>query len=592
MQKKAYRVISLSTAIMLLATGCGSGEIEKTEHLTLDEVAGKRLASITSSERDKMVFDQVSGRIVVDKTNLVKISEEDMKAVMSLLGNVEDNLRGTKNNALIQEYANYLLMEFAKTPYEWKRKAVEGVGYDPATRLYFVDVTYSTTDKIKTALPTSKIVEGSPMEETLKEKRYEDYIKYIDAKLNMDEKAEGYLSQFITRWGSVEGVKEEQQGVSLLERTRKKEKASQNEITQQLQGLEAGALLETQPQQSNTVGKLTYNGLVSDSKLNKGATMTIRYVMKYRYNLGEETDLMVDALYLKDYKMEGKDEILKSYNGVTKGIDVLKPFVDRLLLSYNKAVETTNHIGLYQLHDNYGTLDKYYSDLGKYTYTTFGGYTYEILEREGNKLAVKVDRLIKTRAKGTEMSMPTYKDTSIFNIVLDVDDTLKIKSVYPLETRMIGEPMSVISNVSGVSDIINYSAESFTDANEEKIKETLKKFSKAVMKASVDCPEFRETVDMGVSQVVLKKMADAVTAIEATKKTTYLVNWATKSNTYVSLTLRDIFETANGNYDTESVVDLANIEGEWKIVDYTRVLSVQTEKAKLDTKDALCIDTK
>ena len=157
---------------------------------------------------------------------------------------------------------------------------------------------------------------------------------------------------------------------------------------------------------------------------------------------------------------------------------------------------------------------------------------------------------------------------------------------------LIGEPLSVIENVSGVSDLINYSNESFTKENQDKVEAVLKQFSKAVIKGSVDCKEFNQSVDMGVSQLTLKKMADAITSIDANKKTTYIVNWGTKSNSFVSVTLRDIFETETGNYDTESIVDLANTGGVWKIVDYTRVLNVQTEKTQMDSKDALCVDTK
>lgn len=608
--KKKLVCVLLSGVTGMSVVGCNN--IKSTEPLTLEEVAGKRLASITSDDREKIVFEQISGRIVVDKDNLIQIDEKDMSVISNLINSVNANLRGEDNKALSTEFANYLLTEFAKTPYEWEQSNIEAIGYDPATRLYFVDVEYKTNGNLKSAIATSKIPMGSPTEDVLKQKRYEDYMNYMTLRANGNPQADAKLNEFVSRWGSVESIKEEQQGVSLLERTRKKAKSQPVveappvvETTpvegEGAEGVVEGEVAPVEPvvetpvvqSSGNGIGKLTYAGLVSDNKLNVGAKMTVRYVLKYKYNLGEETDLMVNSLYVKNYELNDADNLLKSYNSENnKGVEVLKPFIDKLILSYNKAVETTNNIGLYQLFDNYGAIDKYYEDLSKYTYTNFGGYTYNILERSGTNLVVQVDRVVKTRARGTEMSLPTYQETSIFNIVLDKDDTLKIRSVYPVKSTMIGEPLSVIENVSGVSDLINYSNESFTKENQDKVEAVLKQFSKAVIKGSVDCKEFNQSVDMGVSQLTLKKMADAITSIDANKKTTYIVNWGTKSNSFVSVTLRDIFETETGNYDTESIVDLANTGGVWKIVDYTRVLNVQTEKTQMDSKDALCVDTK
>lgn len=608
--KKKLVCVLLSGVTGMSVVGCNS--IKSTEPLTLEEVAGKRLASITSDDREKIVFEQISGRIVVDKDNLIQIDEKDMSVISNLINSVNANLRGEDNKALSTEFANYLLTEFAKTPYEWEQSNIEAIGYDPATRLYFVDVEYKTNGNLKSAIANSKIPMGSPTEDVLKQKRYEDYMNYMTLRANGNPQADAKLNEFVSRWGSVESIKEEQQGVSLLERTRKKAKSQPVveappvvETTpvegEGAEGVVEGEVAPVEPvvetpvvqSSGNGIGKLTYAGLVSDNKLNVGAKMTVRYVLKYKYNLGEETDLMVNSLYVKNYELNDADNLLKSYNSENnKGVEVLKPFIDKLILSYNKAVETTNNIGLYQLFDNYGAIDKYYEDLSKYTYTNFGGYTYNILERSGTNLVVQVDRVVKTRARGTEMSLPTYQETSIFNIVLDKDDTLKIRSVYPVKSTMIGEPLSVIENVSGVSDLINYSNESFTKENQDKVEAVLKQFSKAVIKGSVDCKEFNQSVDMGVSQLTLKKMADAITSIDANKKTTYIVNWGTKSNSFVSVTLRDIFETETGNYDTESIVDLANTGGVWKIVDYTRVLNVQTEKTQMDSKDALCVDTK
>ena len=565
---KRFLSLFLIAVLGTTVTGCKSN-VEKTDSLTLEEVAGRRLAQTTADEKDNIIYNIISDRITVDKSNLLKINKKDMAAIRICLEKVDKYLKGEDNDALSFSYGNYLLTEFAKTPFEWEQFKISEIGYDPATRLYFVDVKYRTTESLKSVVPPSAIPNGSASEEAKKKQRIEDYQNVLELQNEGSESANQKLQDFIVKWGEPEKIRAEQQGISLLERTRKLD--------------------------SNTkgIGRLTYSGLLADTNLNVGGALTIRYVFNYKHNLGEETDMTVKALYLKDYELSSSEALLSQYSSKNNtGIEVLKPFVDKLILSHNKAVEETNHVGLFKLFEDYGGMDKYYDDLSNYTYTSYGGYTYNILEKKGDTLIVKVDRVSKTRAKGTNMSFPTYQESLIFNLALANDDTLKIKSIYPISVKMVGEPLSVIENVTGVSDIINYSSSSFTKENEIAVKNTLKKFSKAVLKGDVSSKEFTSIVDMGISQSTLQKIAHTVTALHADKKTSYIVSWNTKTNGFASITLREIFETKEGNYDTEATVDVALSDSEWKVVDYTRTLNVKTEKTDFSKKNALCIDEK
>lgn len=559
------KVLTISMGVFLLA-GC-SKSIESIDPLSLEEVAGSRLAQLTNDEKEGMIYQAVSDRITVDTTELIAMEDKELGGVNNLLDQVNAMLKGKKSDVIKEEYANYLLLEFARTPYEWKQTKVSPVGFDPASRLYFVDVEYSTTNELKRVVPDSKIPAGSDNEEVMKQNRYADYVDYLTAR------AEGgnyssLLKDFEKRWGKVSAIKEEQQGVSLLART------------------------ASESQKSGGIGKLTYSGLVEDSKLNKGAKATFRYVFSYKYNLGEETDLQINALYLKDYTMNQPEETLESYTSSdTVGVEVLKPFIDKAINSYHKAVEESNDIGLYQLYKDYGSVDKYYADLSNYTYNKVDGYSYQVLERKGTNVVVKVDRVNKIRAKGSGMSLPTYNETLLYNLVLDKDDTIKIKSVNLVESKLIGEPMSVIENVTGISDIIKYSGESFTEDNKKAVEDTLKKFSNVVFQANVDSDEFGSTVDVGVSQSTLLKMSDTISSIkDANKKVNYIVSWNTKTNVYASVNLREIYQMDDSNLDTESVVELVNRDGEWKVVNYTRTISIKTSKAEVDTKNAISID--
>lgn len=569
MRKKLSLFLACTLSFSLLA-GCSAGNrsaVYDIPSMTLDEVQGSRLVAATNAEVESTIYDYVSDRIVVDGSKLISVSNKDAQNITNLMASINMQLSGRGGNALIEEYANYLLLEFAKTPYEWNQANMDIVGFDPAARLYFVDVTYATTNTYKSVVPDSKIANGDPEGDMLKQKRYADYMTMMTYYYNGNEKYDNARSTFIRRWGELKNIFDEQQGVSLYERTMEK-------------GSESGG-----------IGKLTYSGLVSDNILATGARMTVRYVLKYRLNLGEETDLEVEALYLKNYNLNNYEQILSSYNLRDEAaLEVLKPFIDQLILSYHKCVEESNHVGLFKLFDNYSNIDKYYDEIRDYTYNSIGGYAYRILERknEGRELAVRVDRVNQIRARGANMSLPTYEETWVYNMVLNNNDTITIKDTYLLNSTMIGEPLSVIKNVTGISEQIQYSDVAFSAVNEAAVQELMRNFSQIVTNSDYSSADFLNYVDLGVSQTTLNRMVDTIRAIVPNRKYMYIVSWDTKTNVYCSVTVREVFECQNGNFDTEAVIDMGNRNGVWKVVNYTRTLNIKTNETVMDTSTAFC----
>lgn len=569
---KKYGFLAVTTSLAILLSACGN-EVEKMQPLTLEEVAGQRLANLSQDEKDSMVYNFISDRILVDTNNLLKVPTSSLDAIESVITSARKTLKTGDSDKLTEEYANYLLMNFARTPYEWKQDKIIPVGYDASSRLYFVDVTYKTTKQMKKIIPKSELPNGKEDASAYKQIRYNEYSDYLNSLIAGDaELTKKKLDAFEKKWGSIASIKEEQQGVSILDRTSKQSNSASN------------------------IGRLTYSGLVSDSNLNAGGTMTVRYVLKYNYNLGEETDMGISSLYIKDYSVNNLENAEKSYvknpDNLKNGTEVLKPFIDALITSYFKSVEESNHTGLNKIHYNYGKIDKYYDDLNKYAYSQTNGYSYTILDRSGTNLTIKVKTESQERAKGSGMSMPTYDQEYIFNLILDTDDQIKIDNVNLVKSTLVGEPISEIENVSGVSDLIQYSKDSFTDTNRKEVKETLKRFSKAVYEGKVDVKAFTDNVDIGVSQTTLNKMTANIVALQNNKKkTTYIQSWNTTNNTYASVTLREIFETSDqGTLDTEAVVDLINRDGQWKVVNYNRVLNVKTSGSLVSDKDALVVD--
>ena len=447
------------------------------------------------------------------------------------------------------------------------------VGFDPAARLYFVDVTYTTTQTYKNVVPNSAIPLGHSDADRLRKKRYSDYISMLTYKHRGDAaKYNDSLWKFTNAWGNVQDIYDEQQGVSLYERT------------------------ASRTGESGGIGRLTYSGLVRDNNFkDRGAKMTVRYILKYALNLGEESDLSVEALYVKNYAVNDVENLIKSYTLKDEAaLEVLKPFIDKVLLGYNKCVEESNHVGLHQLFTDYSMIDKYYDEINNYTYNSIGSYQFDILERKNNgkEVAVIVYRVNQIRARGANMSLPTYEERLIFNMQLGKDDTITITDVYLLDSKLIGEPLSVIRNVTGISDQIQYSDTAFASSNKAKVEELLKKFSDVVTNSDYKSDKFLSCVDIGVSQETLNRMADTIKAITPNKKTMYIVNWDTKTNVYCSVTVREVFECNNGNFDTEAVIDMGNRNGEWKVVNYTRTLNIKTNSVVQDKTTAFYESTR
>lgn len=559
-----------SLAVTLLLTGCATS-VTSIPPLTFSQVAGQQLAQMSQAQKTGLIYNYATQGLMINQRNLLTIQPSDMANIDALLNQVNLNLEGYSNNALNPAFANYMLTEFAQTPYEWSQTAVSPFGFDPATRQYFVDVTYSTDNRFKTVIPDSKIPSGSPNQQALEQARYDQYTNYLSLLQHGDNgAADQALSQFTQNWGSVQSIMDDQEGVSLLQRT------------------------EVSPSHHG-IGKFTYSGLVQNSLFNQGATMTFRFVFKYNYNLGDQTNLMVSAVYLKNYQLDNYQYLLSSVaqSNIT-GTEVLDPFIDLLIDQYNKAVEEGDNQGLYTLFYNYAGVDKYYNDLNNYVIDTFGAYNFKVLARTGTSVLVEVNRINRFRAENADMTLPTYKETLLFDLVLNSDDQISINSVNLLNSTLVGEPLSVIQDVNGISNMIQFSTQDFTQANQQAVEAVLKQFSQAVFQGTTTSSAFQATVDDGISPENLQQMADYVTAIpNATKKIEYIENWDTQTNSYVSVTIREIFELPDGTaLDTQAVVDLANLAGSWKVVDYTRTMNVAISQNGISDQGAFVVNTR
>lgn len=567
-KKIGLTVLSLSTVLLLSA--CGD-DISKINALSMEEITNKRVSEMTQSEKEGAIYKAVADRITVDKAKLLKVQESDFTKIKNLISKINKDLSKGTDEYLKQEYVNYLLNNFTQTPYKWKQSEIVPVGYDASSKLYFVDVTYKTKDTMKMVVPKTKVPNGNPEGDALKKKRYEDYVMYLTALNNNAENSGQLLKDFKKVWGDPDKIRQEQQGESLMVRTNKIAKNDKD------------------------IGNLTYSGVIKNPNFTSGGTMTVRYVLKYKYNLGEETDLDIHSLYIKNYDLDNKEAILEKFKSDNEGLvgtEVLKPFIDKLILSYNKATEESNDIGLFQLFKDYADVDKYYNDLYLYSYMNTSGYKFEVLNRQGTTVNVLVSAVEHKRSKGANTSMPTYDTEYIMTLKLDADDKIKVDSINTLSSKLVGEPISVIKDVSGVSDLIQYSGDSFTKTNKAEVEKVVKKFSKVVFNGDTNTKDFASLIDTGISDTNISKITKQITSLQDNKRgATYIVSWNTKTNIFVSLTLREVFETGTeGFLDTEATIDLINRDGVWKVSNYTRTLNIKTNDSQINEKNAIAVN--
>lgn len=567
-KKIGLTVLSLSTVLLLSA--CGD-DISKINALSMEEITNKRVSEMTQSEKEGAIYKAVADRITVDKAKLLKVQESDFTKIKNLISKINKDLSKGTDEYLKQEYVNYLLNNFTQTPYKWKQSEIVPVGYDASSKLYFVDVTYKTKDTMKMVVPKTKVPNGNPEGDALKKKRYEDYVMYLTALNNNAENSGQLLKDFKKVWGDPDKIRQEQQGESLMVRTNKIAKNDKD------------------------IGNLTYSGVIKNPNFTSGGTMTVRYVLKYKYNLGEETDLDIHSLYIKNYELDNKEAILEKFKSDNEGLvgtEVLKPFIDKLILSYNKATEESNDIGLFQLFKDYADVDKYYNDLYLYSYMNTSGYKFEVLNRQGTTVNVLVSAVEHKRSKGANTSMPTYDTEYIMTLKLDADDKIKVDSINTLSSKLVGEPISVIKDVSGVSDLIQYSGDSFTKTNKSEVEKVVKKFSKVVFNGNTNTKDFASLIDTGISDTNISKITKQITSLQDNKRgATYIVSWNTKTNIFVSLTLREVFETGTeGFLDTEATIDLINRDGVWKVSNYTRTLNIKTNDSQINEKNAIAVN--
>lgn len=636
-------------------------EINSYELISRDDLLVSQNVIMDNEAAIGQITQQISGNITVDTSALIAPTSSEQALIEDQISKIVAALHGKRNGSISDNLLNYLFWEFARTQKEWEvaSSGATIVGIDPATRKIFVDIPFETTNNNKLEIPESKLIVGDPLEAAYKELRYEDYMQYMRTKYDTtsvgttvsspwstssstednDKKAqerenaiERAKNLFEERWGAIEVVLDEQQERTLVERLRNAIKVrdqsvptivTDNRFYTVIGETEGGAQKVTElPNtalpyiQARGIGTYTYTGITKQTTFNGQAHMTFRFILDFDFNLGAATTITTTSVYLMDYYVDNFESPISDMrisDGVQSSLSVIAPYIDRLINSYHKCIEESNYIGLYSLFgtnkarddftgdiitviSRFEDWDKYYVDWNRYAYIDFDAYTYEIVGWENTTLQVLVTRSKKIRGKGTNMTMPTYEEKVLFTLQVESDDIF-IESETVLQTIMVGEPISMLRDVTGIADKIAYNEQSFSAENEAAVIEALKAFSKVQLTyATTDVLSGQGTgtpgsIDLGIGVDALDSIKRTMGNIKnVTDKIVWLGTWSTKSNVYCKVRIREFFRTASADVDTEAYVGLVNRDGVWTIVTYERVVANAISKVDISDKGCLTHD--
>lgn len=562
MRKKVVALL-LVAGMSLSMVGCGSNsDIAELNNLrALNSESTVNSYSLSTSEKEEAVYAQVVARQLLDLTTLDECTDNEKQSVLQFMNNVDSQLCGAldvKNGVIGEDYTNYLLMEFQKTPYYWQRAETVIRGVDAESRSIVVDVTYKTINYDKDIQSASYLVQGEPNYDKKMEIRFDRWLQILNAKyVSQDTSWESDLQEFIRVYGDPKDIFESQRNLTLTE-----------------------SIFETGNQK-------TYTGLVDSSIEDSFATLTVRFILTPKYSLGINTGLSCNHMYKIAYNIDNDcTEDLELFKD--EGYATIADSIYKLIYSYFTCIDESDYNGLYKLTKDFKDLDKHYSDYFETTYRKHEGFTVSLFDIKGSKVKCGVSISSKVRAKGSNMTFPIYTDRYYVELEL-LDGTLKVTDMILLSTELNGEPAISTSNaqVSGFVSSIDL------DNQDKKDIETLiSKFGALQLLNDTSSDDFGDVVDMSIGLKQLNNIKENMTSITGGKKVVWLLNYMQGTTNYASVKCRELYQKEdNSIIETDVIYSFINKGNKWYIHSYDINSSVRLDTTNLSTTGSLCVCT-
>lgn len=588
---KLKRLIALGLISITCLTGCaGDEEISNLNNISAlgsESNVNSNNYKLSYTDQQQLVYAQVSNRTLLDLSTLSACSDAELLQVTQYMNGVDDQLVGNVPPATItsvfedlqglssegnikEDFTNYLLAEFEKTPYYWQRSQMSVRGVDAESRAIVVDVTYKTIDFRKTVKPDSSIIQGSTAYETLEKNRYTKYIGILDvckennltvAQLRNyggDDDALNTAKEDLLKWISIYGepskVREEQSNLSLTNFVYK------------------------------TGNQKTYTGLIDSAAEDTSGTMVIRYVLVPKYVMGINLGLKCQHLYVLDYKLdkditEGK-EVFKA-----EGYATVTDNVYELIYSYFKCIDESDFDGLYKLTTDFAGLDKYYADMFNTSYRKHNNFTISLFSIEGTHITCGVSISSKIRAKGSNITMPIYTDRYYVEIDL-VGENLKVTDMTLLSRTIEGEPAITTEDAgtTGFSKEIDLGR-----SDKQAIEKLICDFSLYQLKGDTVSTGLEEIIDYSISTKDMSSLKESMTSLKGTNKVVHLQNYMQGTKSYATVKCKEQFETESGVVEATVTYDMIVKGNKWYVIGYNVLSSVKLSTATLQTSGSLCL---
>lgn len=561
--KKA--ICSLMLGVSLFCAGCGNEEIARLRSLpALNTSAEGDDYRLTMSERQSLVYSQVSERQLLDLSLLDQCTDEELQQVVNYMNSVDSQLTGqvkAEDGVIDECFTDYLLVEFEKTPYYWQRSQMDVYGVDAESRSIVVDVTYKTTGFEKEVVDDSYIVKGEPNCTQKESVRYERWLEVLGAKYNNLGTDDGSWQKLWHDFASVYGEPED-----IFE--------SQRNLTP------TDMIFETGNQH-------TYNGCIDSANEKGGATMVVRYVLVPKFVMGINLGITCKHMYVVDYSI-GKDP--------TEGLEVFKAdgyttvteHVQELMKSYFQCYDEMDMDGLYKLVDKFKMYDKHYQDIFDTHYTKHNNFSVTLFNIEGTKVSAGVQVSSETRAKGSDMTMPGYTDRYLVNMEL-IDDRLKIVNMVLISRKLEGEPAIETEDAEDAGFTASIDLEVF---DREDIEKLIAEFGKLQLLGDYTSDDFSDVVDFSVSDEHLNEMRNNMAKCAGVRKAVWLQNYQQGTKSYASVKCREIYQAEDNSCIEASVVYEFIVKGgRWYVYDYRVLSNVRLDTTNFSTTNALCYVT-
>lgn len=558
------RKVATSVIIGMAAaglSGCGAtGDINTLNNMqALNSESTVDSYNVSMTDKEEAVYAQVVARQLLDLSTLETCNDNEKEQVIQFMNTLDGQLTGTipeLDGVVGSEFTDYILMEFAKTPYYWQRSETNIRGIDGESRSIIVDVTYKTLDYTKDILGSSYIAKGE-----------DDYEQKLDVRFK---RWQGILNEKYTAYRTD------------WETSQKEFEKVYGKVTDILESQKSGSLTDTV---YGTGNQVTYNGLVDSVSEEGHGSITIRYCLTPKYVLGINTGMECNHLYKIDYSVsEDPTEGLDLFKD--EGYATITDNIYDLVYSYFTCIDESDYTGLYKLTKDFSMLDKYYEEYFNTTYRKHEGFTVSLFDISGTKVKCGVSISSKVRAKGSNSTYPVYTDRYYIELNL-VDDTLKVSDMVLLSSTLEGEP-AISTRTADTSGFL--SSIELENADKQEIEESIAEFGALQLSKDTSSDKFGEIVDTSMSQKQLTSLKSTMTSLSGEKKVTWLVNYQQGTSSYASVRCRELYQAKDGGIQEADVTySLIKKGTAWYVYSYDVNSNVKLDTENLVTAGSLAI---